>query len=903
MAFQMRCPGCGKGLRLKDEVATRKIKCPSCGCVFACHPQGHSGGSQVNAFAPPPAHTPSPSSAGKTIVIAGIALIIAVIGLAVFLCVRAIQKPSDSTSQPASLAQGKPPSGEKPKNPEGADAPTTAHTPDTTAPKKEPAKHTTPPQPKIAYLQPNRFEPPKGKHMLGGKLMGEPLYGKLMHALKQGAGFWPRCYRDGLTAEEIQKMVVLLRMESLVGDGLHCDAAYTQYGWSVSIYGSRPGLEHDTIMRIYPNGKGIDRATLMKRFGKFQFEDVNSDMRQLRYGNAGVIFDKAGKYVGTVFVYNRQAKAARTSPSGEKPGSHEGRKAAGKARTSDAGGPRKEPADRFGRTVVGRRDHGSGERGGSNTKGKHRKNEKPVRKFSGSGAGMIRFSDGKVRRFRSMAGIRVSSVPGETISFTRLSDRLVFHVGEIAKDMEVRFAQIKSLTVDKKGDDMLLASIVTVDGKKETLVASGLSFQVDWEQGATSQRIMMANHRDSAKYLGMTISFTDRPEGLKGGRPDSLSAHSRSGTVKFAGGKSRQFWSLAGIRIRLIPTLSGGARLNVEEMAKNFIFYGDGVGNETMMPIAKVASLKIAKKGREHIAIRVTSVDGTKNTLTATGAWFQAYWRDSVISERIILSSDQSSAKYLDMEIEFSVSAGRDKKEATSVAKKTNEAGVAASHGNQKAELIQKLIARGNQLLAARSPGAKVAYELASIYDTKNPAIQGWMKNIHKANLKYTSVVVTGERISKILAGDAEIIFSRWPRQVAEMETTELRILLDEKLVGNLECGHAVIKAWKHTKNESVTASIDSFWTGGGLRRQEILRSGWPRLSGNPDATNARVFHATFFMAKPELTLRQVKKTYGEPRDGGLSTDKKSGTIIATYGRLRFICRNGKVDGILLMGY
>src|SRR5437764_851186 len=59
MAISLTCPKCGKGLRVKDEWAGKKIKCPQCGTTFpatgggggaaAAGARGVSAGSAVAA--------------------------------------------------------------------------------------------------------------------------------------------------------------------------------------------------------------------------------------------------------------------------------------------------------------------------------------------------------------------------------------------------------------------------------------------------------------------------------------------------------------------------------------------------------------------------------------------------------------------------------------------------------------------------------------------------------------------------------------------------------------------------------------------------------------------------------------------------------------------------------------
>ncbi|MFO7900583.1 MAG: DUF4234 domain-containing protein [Planctomycetota bacterium] len=57
MPIQLRCSGCGATLRVGDEVAGKKVKCPKCGEVFRAPAAGDAGAD------PEPTRAPSPEGA------------------------------------------------------------------------------------------------------------------------------------------------------------------------------------------------------------------------------------------------------------------------------------------------------------------------------------------------------------------------------------------------------------------------------------------------------------------------------------------------------------------------------------------------------------------------------------------------------------------------------------------------------------------------------------------------------------------------------------------------------------------------------------------------------------------------------------------------------------------------
>ena len=75
-------------------------------------------------------------------------------------------------------------------------------------------------------------------------------------------------------------------------------------GWGFSLYGEPAKKDCQAVMRIYSNGTGIPFAKLRERFGepRKKEEDV-AEFTHAIWGNVDVIYDKTGKYIGTVFVF------------------------------------------------------------------------------------------------------------------------------------------------------------------------------------------------------------------------------------------------------------------------------------------------------------------------------------------------------------------------------------------------------------------------------------------------------------------------------------------------------------------------------------------------------------------------------------------------------------------------
>jgi len=132
--------------------------------------------------------------------------------------------------------------------------------------------------------------------------------------------------------------------------------------------------------------------------------------------------------------------------------------------------------------------------------------------------GIVKFKDGSSRRFTKLAGVRMSissshtPLAGETVlvHYKPLDGKLVldeFKDGMPVKQSEVPLEQTASVTVNPRGADGLAVTVATIDGKQETFAVSNFGIEVTWADSVASERIMVANHKDTAKYLGMTITF------------------------------------------------------------------------------------------------------------------------------------------------------------------------------------------------------------------------------------------------------------------------------------------------------------------------------------------------------------------------------------------------------------
>jgi phage FluMu protein Com len=126
-------------------------------------------------------------------------------------------------------------------------------------------------------------------------------------------------------------------------------------------------------------------------------------------------------------------------------------------------------------------------------------------------AGTVAFKDGTSRSFTEMRGLRVHLIR-ESPTFVQVPGRLViqeFKDGFVAGESTFELADIESFSVNRRGENTLSVEIVGKKGTKDTVESTGLLFQVKWAESIRWENILIADHSDSEKYLGITVRLKD----------------------------------------------------------------------------------------------------------------------------------------------------------------------------------------------------------------------------------------------------------------------------------------------------------------------------------------------------------------------------------------------------------
>jgi hypothetical protein len=158
--------------------------------------------------------------------------------------------------------------------------------------------------------------------------------------------------------------------------------------------------------------------------------------------------------------------------------------------------------------------------------------------------------------------------------------------------------------------------------------------------------------------------------------------------------------------------------------------------------------------------------------------------------------------------------------------------------------LIKALVARGD----AAPEGAKhFAYQLVLRYAPDDEAVERKLVGPTRFSMSNAEIAQMQFAISNTSSED----FGGWPKSTTEMETVELRLLLDEKISGDLR-----------------------FTTG-----------------------SIRGMTARIMMSRPDRTIDEVLSKYGPPT----SEKKRGDSRVLTYGRIRLIGNSaGKVICVLM---
>jgi hypothetical protein len=186
-----------------------------------------------------------------------------------------------------------------------------------------------------------------------------------------------------------------------------------------------------------------------------------------------------------------------------------------------------------------------------------------------------------------------------------------------------------------------------------------------------------------------------------------------------------------------------------------------------------------------------------------------------------------------------------------------------ASQPKDRAELLALLVKKGDE----NPKTAWYPYSLAVRFAPQDQAIDakfngagGW-----KAARRYTTAInddgLLGENFNEIMKRTGEVVGAcstsdlqaAFPTPTAEMELTNLKMLMDEKLVGDL----------RYTS----------------LAGQEV--------------ESKQPFAVFLFLANPGRTTEDIVKIHGEPQE------KRSNSVL-TYGRIRIIGdKAGQVIGVV----
>lgn len=292
MSITVSCQ-CGKRLRVADNYAGRRARCPQCGNVLqipAAEPSSEETDRQpATEFSP----TQAARSGGKARWI-GIAVVVLVASIGVYRYSTAgkASKPG-AESSPLAVA----PSAED----------------EVAALPEEPVADTTEPEPALEVPVPDQAAPPRDSASARGtdKPAAPPAPRRSTSRLLQG--FVPMleedlaAYRDyELTAADLDLVNGLLSDEELVGDGAIIQSSYPPpavglWDWDAIKRLSQAEGETATL-NIYTQGKGLTLEMLKARFGPPRLEKNAFGILCATYGNTGVIFGKDNEFLGVVSV-------------------------------------------------------------------------------------------------------------------------------------------------------------------------------------------------------------------------------------------------------------------------------------------------------------------------------------------------------------------------------------------------------------------------------------------------------------------------------------------------------------------------------------------------------------------------------------------------------------------------
>lgn len=201
-----------------------------------------------------------------------------------------------------------------------------------------------------------------------------------------------------------------------------------------------------------------------------------------------------------------------------------------------------------------------------------------------------------------------------------------------------------------------------------------------------------------------------------------------------------------------------------------------------------------------------------------------------------------------------------------------------AEKGGSKQELLSGLLEKGD--IASKDEKdrqhkrARWAYTFANLLDSANEDVAMRLKSLGGPIADDDSdarLRVSMTMMSTVSDDNVDKIFGKFPKLTPGMELVNLRMLLDERLLGDL--GYAQL--WMNLSGSQLSISLEEPTT-------------------KPEGRNSQLW---VFLKEPTININKVRSAYGKP-----STEQKDmfGTRITTYGLFRFLSdKDGKIEGIL----
>lgn len=172
--------------------------------------------------------------------------------------------------------------------------------------------------------------------------------------------------------------------------------------------------------------------------------------------------------------------------------------------------------------------------------------------------------------------------------------------------------------------------------------------------------------------------------------------------------------------------------------------------------------------------------------------------------------------------------------------------GPESSAGLSRDKLVARLIAKGDEFATKDDyvsvDGAQACYSLAIVY---SPDDRNLAKKYERFSTRLPSIDRDMKQRVTDLVQNVKLDYSGWAKPSAEMERTELRILVDGQLLRDLKRGSLTMNGQKSP---------------------------------------------SFFYSKPWMTLSQVRQAYGEPQS---ERKLEGGGRAAWYGRILIIVDEG----------